>query len=109
MRSAILTLALMTALTRASFAGDEKKAAQPTPAPRITPTLLVTLSVQARIASLAFDSKGEKLVTVGWDTRGGKSNDFEAWKKGTNRGDIRIWKLDGGAEIARFGDDCGGL
>jgi WD40 repeat protein len=115
MRSAILTLAVVTALapvtamaTR-SFAGDEPKPSEATPAPSIKPTLLVTLPVSGRIGSLAFDSKGEKLVTVGSDTPGASAGEMDAWSKGTSRGDIHIWNVASGAEIAHFGNDCGGL
>ncbi len=102
-------LALVTALALPSFAGDEPKPSEPTPAPSIQPTLLVTLPVSGRIGSLAFDSKGEKLVTVGWDTSDSNPGAMDAWTKGTSRGDIRIWNVASGAEIAHFGNDCGGL
>jgi WD40 repeat protein len=92
-----------------SFAGDEPKPSEATPAPSIKPTLLVTLPVSGRIGSLAFDSKGEKLVTVGWDTPGASAGEMDAWSKGTSRGDIHIWNVASGAEIAHFGNDCGGL
>jgi WD40 repeat protein len=89
MRSAMLTLAVVAALAASSFAGDEP--------------------VSGRIGSLAFDSKGEQLVTVGWDTPGSSAGEMDAWTKGTSRGDIHIWNVASGAEIAHFGNDCGGL
>jgi WD40 repeat protein len=115
MRNAILTLAVVTALAvvaalaTASFAGEEPKPSKATPAPLIKPTLLATLPVSGRIGSLAFDSKGEKLVTVGWNTPNGSAGEMDAWTKGTSRGDISIWNAASGAEIAHFGNDCGGL
>ena len=101
MRSAILTLAMAAALAKSSFAGDEQKPS--------AVTLLHTLPVSGRISSLAFDSKGEKLVTVGWDTPGTSAGEMDAWTKGKSRGDIRIWNVASGTEIAHFGNDCGGL
>ncbi|HEX4071049.1 MAG TPA: WD40 repeat domain-containing protein [Planctomycetaceae bacterium] len=113
MRSALLAvvtaLALVTALAVPSVAGDDPKLAEATSAPSIKPTLLTTLPVSGRIGSLAFDSKGEKLVTVGWDTRARSAGEMDAWTKGKSRGDIHIWNVASGAEIARFGNDCGGL
>jgi WD40 repeat protein len=109
MRSALLTLAVVTALATPSFAGEQRKPLKATLATSFTPTLLKTLPVSGRIGSLAFDSKGEQLVTVGWDTPTGSPGEMDAWIKGTSRGDIRIWNVASGAEIARFGNDLGGL
>ncbi|HUE15281.1 MAG TPA: WD40 repeat domain-containing protein [Planctomycetaceae bacterium] len=109
MRSALLILAVVVAPAMPSFAGEEPKPSEATLAASIKPTLLKTLPVSGRIGSLAFDSKGEKLVTVGWDTPGGSSGEMDVWKKGTSRGDIRIWNVASGAEIAHFGNELGGL
>jgi len=115
MRSATLTLAAITVMAVVtawpipSLAADEPKPAEATPAPSIKPTLLMTLSTPGRIGSLAFDSKGEKLATVGWDTVDGKPGAMADWTQGKSRGDIRIWNLAGGTQIAQFGSDCGGL
>lgn len=109
MRSAMLTLAAVVALAMPSFAGEEPKPSGETLAQTINPTLQTTLSVSGRIGSLAFDSKGERLVTVGWDTPDSIPGAMDAWTKGTSRGDIRIWNVASGAEIAHFGNDCGGL
>ena len=92
---------MAAALAKSSFAGDEQKPS--------AVMLLHTLPVSGRISSLAFDSKGEKLVTVGWDTPGASAGEMDAWTKGKSRGDIRIWNVASGTEIAHFGNDCGGL
>jgi WD40 repeat protein len=107
MRSVILPLVVVASLALPSFAGDDPQSSEA--APSIKPILLKTLAVPGRIGSLAFDSKGGKLVTVGWDAPARGPDDMDAWTKGTNRGDIRIWNVASGAEIARFGNDCGGL
>jgi WD40 repeat protein len=105
----VIAFALINLLAPPSVAGEEPKSSETALAPSIMPALLVTLPVVGRISSLAFDSKGEKLVTVGWDTPGASAGEMQAWTKGTSRGDIRIWNLASGAEIARFGSDRGGL
>ena len=68
----------------------------------IKPTLVKTFRVPGRLDSLTFDSKGEKLVTVGWSEKGD-------WPGGTCHGDLRIWDVARGTEIAHFGEDAGGL
>jgi WD40 repeat protein len=70
----------------------------------IRPALITSFHVPGHQASLAFDSKGENLVTVGW-----RESDIPAWQAGTSRGDIRIWNLAARSEIAHFGDEAGGL
>jgi len=105
MRNALLALAmtpaLIVALELPIRAGDEPKRST-------EPTLLKTFSVPGRIDGIAFDSKGQTLVTAGW-TSSNDASEMEAWTKGTNRGDIHVWNLAGGAEIAHFGDDVGGM
>jgi len=76
---------------------------------RPEPVLLKTFRVPGRLASLAFDSKGEKLVTVGWRESDPDKDQMQAWTAGKSRGDIRIWNVASGTEIAHFGDDAGGL
>jgi len=109
MRYAILALAVIVLLETPSFGDDEPKRAEESRGGSIEPTLLKTFSVPGRIGSLAFDSKGQTLVTVGWDTPDSSAGAMDAWKSGKSRGDIRIWNVASGAEIAHFGDDVGGM
>jgi WD40 repeat protein len=77
---------------------------------RFEPALIKCFRVPGRLGSLAFDSKGEKLVTVGWrDSNSDKDDAMQAWRAGKSRGDIRIWSIASGTEIAHFGDDAGGF
>jgi WD40 repeat protein len=109
MRYAILALDVMVLLQTLSFGDDEPKRAEESRAVSIEPTLLTTFSVPGRIDSLAFDSKGQTLATVGWDTPANSPSEMDAWKSGKSRGDIRVWNVASGAEIAHFGDDVGGI
>jgi len=109
MRSVILALAAIVLLETPSFGDDEPKRADESRGGSIEPTLLKTFSVRGRIDGLAFDSKGQTLVTVGWDTPGNSAGEMDAWKTGKSRGDIRMWNVASGAELAHFGDDVGGM
>lgn len=46
-------------------------------------------------------------MTVGW--RSSDKDSIQAWAKGTNPGNIRIWDLASGNVIAHFGDNVGGI
>jgi WD40 repeat protein len=77
---------------------------------RVEPALIMSFRVPGHhFSSLAFDSKGEKLVTVGWRESNSDKDTPQAWTAGTSRGDIRIWNAASGTEIAHFGGDAGGL
>ena len=56
--------------------------------------------------SFAFDREGKILATAGWI---GADNDFEAWKAGTPRGDLRLWETANGAESVPFEEECGAI
>lgn len=102
MRNVILAAALMVGCAMAALGAEGAK-------PLGVPTLLKTFSVPGRVGGVAFDSKGQTLVSVGWDKPANKEGEMDAWKKGTNRGDIRVWNVATGAELAHFGDDVGGM
>jgi WD40 repeat protein len=109
MRYAFLALAVIVLLETPSFGDGEPKRVEESRGGSIEPTLLKTFSVPGRIDSFAFDSKGQTLVTVGWDTPANAAGEMDAWKSGKSRGDIHIWNVASGAEIAHFGDDVGGM
>jgi hypothetical protein len=56
---------------------------------RLEPARIKSFRVPGRIGSLAFDSKGEKLVTVGWRTSDSDKDAMQTWTAGKSRGDIR--------------------
>jgi WD40 repeat protein len=71
------------------------------------PSRIRTFAVPGQVGSLAFDSNGGKLVTVGW--RPPDKDSMQSWTKGTNPGDIRIWDRASGNVIAQFGESVGGM
>jgi len=88
---------------------DPSKKHEDLPSQPIYPSLLKTFSVRGYVESFAFDSKRETLVTVGWNSVGNVNDDMDQWEKGTSRGEIRIWNVASAKEIARFGDEVGGI
>jgi beta-lactamase regulating signal transducer with metallopeptidase domain len=71
------------------------------------PVLLRTFRNSGRVNSLAFDSKGETLVTVGWIEP--ESGAMQQWIAGRCMGDIRVWNVANGTELADFGRNTGGV
>ena len=59
-----------------------------------------------RMDSFAFDREGKMLVTAGWV---GADDDQAAWKAGTYRGDLHLFEVAEGQEIAHFEEECGAL
>jgi len=106
MRNVILAATLIVGFAKAELGAEGVKR----PA---APTLLKSFSVPGRVGGVAFDSRGQTLASVGWETPAGtpgkkmRAGKMQAETQGTDRGDIRVWDVATGAELAHFGEDVG--
>src|SRR5262249_49796517 len=73
----------------------------------VVPALIKNFAIPGRASSLAFDSTSTKLITGGWGAKGMDS--MPDWRAGTCPGDVRVWDIASGRQLAHFGDDVGGV
>src|SRR5579872_2215327 len=72
----------------------------------LQPTLGHVFQTGGRMDFFAFDCEGKMLVTAGWV---GDDTNLDAWKAGTYPGDLHLFDVVNGKEIAHFEEECGAL
>ncbi len=83
------------------------KAAEPkSPVGRIGRMRTLHLGKQ-RVDAIAFDPSGKYLVTAGWDSS--NPENLEGWKKGIQKGRVRLWEVKSGKEVGEFEGDYGAV
>jgi hypothetical protein len=75
---------------------------------RLEPRMSIPVG-KSRIASIALDSAGKILVTGGWEEASLLDPNWEAWKAGNTKGQLRTWDALSGKELATFVGDFGAL
>jgi len=74
--------------------------------PPLKPPASHVFTTGGRMDSFAFDPVGKTLATAGWT---GPEDDHEGWKAGTNPGDLHLFDVATGKEIAHFDEECGAI
>src|SRR5579863_5111876 len=106
LRTVLSLLCLSQLQLPISVAGEPERTAS---GQRTEPSVIRTFDTTGRVDSLTFDSTGKHLVSVGWSNPKDRKNVMPEWNAGTSPGDIRIWDVATGAQIAKFGEDVGGM